>query len=180
MAVLNHVDIHSNVTALTRFDSVFPANRIQNGMTEDSQADESDEWVVRGLGEIAFRVEDLAAMRDFYEGVLGLSVLGDFESAVFYDLGPAHGGHTQVFVLFDRTATDGYTPIDPARTTVDHVALTIDSEDFDAALSDLRSAGLAVDTTYHEWVEWRSLYVTDPEGNRVELVCHDPEFEPDA
>lgn len=115
-------------------------------MTTDSGADESREWQVRSLGEIAFRVEDMPAVRDFYERVLGLPVLGDFETSVFYDLGPAHGGHTQVFVLFDRTGTADYTPIDPARTTVDHVALTIDSSEFDAALEDLQAEGLEVDT----------------------------------
>src|SRR5208282_6939590 len=25
----------------------------------------------------------------------------------------------------------------------------------------------------HEWVNWRSLYFHDPEGNQVELVCYD-------
>jgi catechol-2,3-dioxygenase len=25
----------------------------------------------------------------------------------------------------------------------------------------------------HPWVRWRSLYVHDPEGNLVELVCYD-------
>lgn len=149
-------------------------------MTNHSPGNESAEWRVRGLGEIAFRVEDLAAMREFYERVIGLPVLGDFETSVFYDLGPAHGGHTQVFVLFDRTGTDGYTPIDPSRTTVDHVALTIDRSEFDAALEDLQAEGLEVDTAYHEWVQWRSLYVSDPEGNRVELVCYDPESEKSA
>jgi catechol-2,3-dioxygenase len=30
-------------------------------------------------------------------------------------------------------------------------------------------------TATHEWVHWRSLYVEDPDGNQVELVCYDPE-----
>jgi len=25
----------------------------------------------------------------------------------------------------------------------------------------------------HTWVHWRPLYVTNPEGNQVELVCYD-------
>jgi catechol-2,3-dioxygenase len=37
----------------------------------------------------------------------------------------------------------------------------------------LETLGLRVETTEHAWVHWRSLYVTDPEGNQVELVCYD-------
>ena len=33
--------------------------------------------------------------------------------------------------------------------------------------------GLVVTTAEHGWVHWRSLYVDDPEGNAVELVCYD-------
>jgi hypothetical protein len=40
-------------------------------------------------------------------------------------------------------------------------------------LARLKSLGLAVSTTEHAWVHWRSLYVADPEGNQVELVCYD-------
>jgi hypothetical protein len=34
-------------------------------------------------------------------------------------------------------------------------------------------AGNQVETAEYAWVLWRSLYVTDPEGNQVELVCYD-------
>jgi len=37
----------------------------------------------------------------------------------------------------------------------------------------LEALGLAVTTAEHGWVRWRSLYVEDPEGNMVELVCYD-------
>lgn len=33
--------------------------------------------------------------------------------------------------------------------------------------------GLQVETAERAWVHWRSLYVTNPEGNLVELVCYD-------
>jgi len=33
--------------------------------------------------------------------------------------------------------------------------------------------GLQVETAEHAWVHWRSLDVSDPEGNQVELVCYD-------
>jgi DNA-directed RNA polymerase specialized sigma24 family protein len=49
-------------------------------------------------------------------------------------------------------------------------------ENLEAAIelgSGLEALGLEVETAEHPWVHWRSLYVTDPEGNQVELVCDD-------
>ena len=83
-------------------------------------------------------------------------------------------GHTQILALFDRTADPGYRGLSAARTTVDHLAFAIALEDFAAERARLEGLGLPVDTAEHAWVHWRSLYVSDPEGNRVELVCYDP------
>ncbi|KAB1194814.1 VOC family protein [Haloferax sp. MBLA0076] len=115
-------------------------------------------------------------MRAFYRDVVGLGdPIGDYDTATFFGLGESHTGHEAVFVLFDRTETDDYVGIDPAKTTIDHFAFSIDPGDFGAEVERLRGHGLELDFAYHEWVEWRSLYFSDPEGNRVELVCFDPE-----
>jgi catechol-2,3-dioxygenase len=37
----------------------------------------------------------------------------------------------------------------------------------------LEALGFQVTSAEHAWVHWRSLYVMDPEGNEVELVCYD-------
>ena len=115
------------------------------------------------------RVTDLAAMRRFYEDVLGFELLGVFEHAVFYRIAPGHGGHTQVFALFGRGV-----PVSAKASTVDHIAFTIDRQDFEGERSRLEALGLKVETANHAWVVWRSLYIHDPEGNEVELVCYDP------
>ena len=57
--------------------------------------------------------------------------------------------------------------------TIDHIAFAIPLSDFADELKRLRDLGLQVETAEHSWVHWRSLYVTDPEGNQVELVCYD-------
>jgi catechol-2,3-dioxygenase len=124
---------------------------------------------VRALGEVALRVNDFAAMRRFYEDVFGFELLGVFEHAVFYRIAPGHGGHTQVFVLFARGV-----PVSAKASTVDHIAFTIDRQDFEGERSRLEELGLKVETADHAWVHWRSLYIHDPEGNEVELVCYDP------
>jgi catechol 2,3-dioxygenase len=129
---------------------------------------------IKGLGEIALRVHDLDAMQRFYEEVIGLEVLRRFDQAVFFKMADGFGGHTQVLALFDRSDQPGYSGLDPATTTVDHIAFEIERADFDAELKRLKDMGLAVETAEHAWVHWRSLYVDDPEGNTLELVCYDP------
>jgi catechol 2,3-dioxygenase len=130
--------------------------------------------VIKGLGEIALRVRSLDAMQRFYEQVIGLEVLRQSDDAVFFRLAGGFGGHMQVLALFDRSAQPGYSGLNAATTTVDHIAFEIDRADFEAELKRLRESGVAVETTEHAWVHWRSLYVADPEGNTVELVCYDP------
>jgi catechol 2,3-dioxygenase-like lactoylglutathione lyase family enzyme len=129
---------------------------------------------IKGLGEIALRVDDLDAMRRFYERVIGLEPLKRFENAVFFKLADGFGGHTQILALFDRSSQPGYSGLNAATTTIDHVAFEIERADFDAELKRLQDCGLTVETAEHAWTHWRSLYVDDPEGNRVELVCYDP------
>ena len=71
--------------------------------------------------------------------------------------------------LFDRNALVGQ-----ERSTLDHLALTIAREDYEPQKQRLEALGLAVTTATHDWVHWRSIYVKDPVGNTVELVCYDP------
>lgn len=113
--------------------------------------------VVRGLGEIALRVNDLAAMQQFY----------------FFKIADGCGSHTQVLALFDRSESPGYRGTDAATSTSDHIAFEIPLDDFANERKKLEALGLQVETAEHTWVHWRSLYVSDPEGNQVELVCYD-------
>lgn len=129
---------------------------------------------IRGLGEIALRVSNLDAMQAFYQNVIGLELLRRFERSAFFRLAEGFGGHTQILALFDRSADAGYQGLDTATTTVDHLAFEIALADFDRERQRLADRGLAVRTAEHGWVHWRSLYVDDPEGNTVELVCYDP------
>jgi catechol-2,3-dioxygenase len=129
--------------------------------------------VVRGLGEIALRVNDLAAMQQFYEQVIGLPLMTRFPNSAFFKIADGYGGHTQVLALFDRAQSPGYRGTDAAASTIDHIAFEIPLADFADELKRLKGLGLQVETAEHAWVHWRSLYVTDPEGNQVELVAYD-------
>jgi len=128
---------------------------------------------VRGLGEIALRVKNLDAMQKFYEEVVGLLLLKRFPNAAFFQIAEGYGGHIQVLALFDRSNRRGYRGTSAATSTIDHIAFEIPLSDFENELQRLTGLGLHVETAEHSWVHWRSLYVTDPEGNQVELVCYD-------
>jgi catechol-2,3-dioxygenase len=70
-----------------------------------------------------------------------------------------------VLALFDRSQSAGYRATDAATSTIDHIAFEIPLDDFAGELKRLKGLGLQVETAEHAWVHWRSLYVSDPEGN---------------
>ena len=129
--------------------------------------------VVRGLGEIALSVNNLDAMQKFYEEVIGLPLMTRVPNCAFFKIADGYGGHTQVLALFDRSQSPGYRATDAATSTIDHIAFEIPLDDFAGELKRLKGLGLQVETAEHAWVHWRSLYVTDPESNQVELVSYD-------
>src|SRR5271165_3464552 len=123
---------------------------------------------VKALGEVALRVNNLERMKRFYQEVLGFEVLGEFPTAALLKIATGYAGHTQVLGLFDRSVS-----VDQERSTVDHITFTIGLPDYDSERKRLETLGLNVEVKEHEWVNWRSLYFHDPEGNQVELVCYD-------
>jgi catechol 2,3-dioxygenase-like lactoylglutathione lyase family enzyme len=85
---------------------------------------------VRALGEIAIRCDDLDAMANFYENIIGLDRLPGNASPdiVFFRIAEGFGGHTTVLALFDkRLASDGSaeTPQTGARSALHHIALSL-------------------------------------------------------
>ena len=134
---------------------------------------------IKSLGEIALRVTDLDRMQAFYENVVGLALLRRFPNAAFFNIAEGYQGHTQILALFDRAGVAGYQGLSAAQPTVDHLAFTIGLEDFQPELERLNGLGLAVRTSEHAWVQWRSRYFDDPDGNLVEFVCFDANIKPD-
>ncbi len=128
---------------------------------------------VFGIGEIALRVSNLDRMQKFYEEVIGLPLMTRIADCAFFKVADGYSGHTQVLALFDRSRTPGYRGTDTAKSTIDHIAFEISLADFAGERTRLETLGLQVETAEHAWVHWRSLYVADPEGNQVELVCYD-------
>jgi catechol 2,3-dioxygenase-like lactoylglutathione lyase family enzyme len=136
------------------------------------------EKTIKAIGEIVLRVKDMKVMREFYENILGLELLGDFESMLFFQIAPSYGGHIQALALFDEALPPDhrsrhFTEIKPQTTSLHHIAFAIDQADYMSEMERLQGLGYEVETMEHGWMHWRSLYVLDPEGNLVELVCYD-------
>ena len=61
----------------------------------------------------------------------------------------------------------------PDQSTLHHIALNIDLEDYESEMRRLEGLGLDVQASEPPWLRVRSLYFADPEGNLLELVCYD-------
>jgi catechol 2,3-dioxygenase-like lactoylglutathione lyase family enzyme len=122
----------------------------------------------RGFHHLAIQVRDLAATERFYREVLGLAVLkrwpaadGGGDRSVWLDVGDG------AFLALERVAGGATADEDPARGArpgLHLVALRIERAARDAWLRRLAAAGVDVyaRTAF-------TLYVRDPEGNRVGL-----------
>ena len=128
---------------------------------------------IAALGEIALRVADLDIMHDFYEHVIHLEPMKRFEKISFFRIASGYRGHSQILALFDRSTVDGTLRPNGSTSTLDHIAFTIPLSAYATERARLEAAGFKVETAEHTWVQWRSLCVRDPEGNRVELICFD-------
>jgi predicted enzyme related to lactoylglutathione lyase len=115
---------------------------------------------VTGIGGIFLRAKDRAALSAWYRDQLGLPV-HEWHGAVFR-LADAGAQTSSVWSLFPPD-TKHFGPGD--QTCMVNFAV----DDLDGILSRLRAAGSPVDDKVHEDEFGRIGWVTDPEGNRVEL-----------
>ncbi len=132
---------------------------------------------IKALGEASIRVKDLGGMCRFYEEVLGLAILRREDSFVFFRIADGYAGHPQVLNLFIASNHDFHdslsTDLDPAATTLHHIAFNIALDDYEPERQRLTALGVPVQATTHPWLHVRSLYFPDPEGNLLEFVARD-------
>lgn len=111
---------------------------------------------VTGFGGVFLRANDPKALYSWYEQHLGLVKQ---EGAYAF---PAPTQHPRVIVSLFST-TNGYFPVgQPAM-------LNLQVDDLDALLDRLLAAGVVVDPKRESYDFGKFGWVTDPEGNRVEL-----------
>jgi catechol-2,3-dioxygenase len=119
---------------------------------------------VTGVNELVLEALDLAAAEQFYAGVLGFPVISRSDDRVWVMAG-------------DRTRIGLWMPqvgIAQGRGGVHvHYALSISETDFEPALERLRDHGYEPEVVEFEETDSRAAYVTDPDGNVVELWTYD-------
>jgi catechol 2,3-dioxygenase-like lactoylglutathione lyase family enzyme len=119
---------------------------------------------VTGVNELVLEVLDLAAAEHFYSGVLGFPLVARSDDRAWVMAG-------------DRTRIGLWTPqvgLAQGRGGVHvHYALHIAESDLDAALERLRGHGYEPEIVEFEETDSRAAYVTDPDGNVVELWTYD-------
>lgn len=118
------------------------------------------------LGHVVLRVTDLARAERFYNGLLGLPVIGRYDKngfeMTFFTLGNHHD-----FAIMKVSGEGGPAPGTSAG--LDHVAFKIgdDLDQLREARDHLAAAGVATSPVDH--FVTKSIYFADPDGNGVEL-----------
>ncbi|HEY1426458.1 MAG TPA: VOC family protein [Caulobacteraceae bacterium] len=121
---------------------------------------------IKSLGHVVIRVSDVERAEGFYNGVLGLPVAARLDQGgmkmVFFSLGNHHD-----FAVMQRPK--GVTPEGETLVGLDHVAFKIGDtlDELREARTKLDAAGVRTTPIDHEVT--KSLYMSDPDGNGVEL-----------
>jgi catechol 2,3-dioxygenase-like lactoylglutathione lyase family enzyme len=126
---------------------------------------------VREIDHVVLRVSDLDAMLRFYTEVLGCAMEKVQESIGLYQIRAGRSLIDLVPVSGKLGRMGGAAPGREGR-NLDHVCLRVDPFDADAIISWLDQCGVEhgnVESRYGAEGEGPSIYVTDPEGNVVEL-----------
>lgn len=118
------------------------------------------------VAHVAINVSDLQTSIDFYEGILGLDHLWDFENdgVTNYYVGTAEGGAIQL-----KHDPSDQTRIEP--TGIDHIALDVDDVDgtFERVTTE-SDYGVHLEPTTFEAANRRAAFVYDPDGYVIEFV----------
>jgi len=118
---------------------------------------------VRSLGHAVLKVRNRARAETFYHDVLGLPIATRNERMTFFTLGNHHD--FAVLEMGESAAAP-----DPAGVGLYHVAFNVGEglDDLRAMKRRLEEHGITVDRQVDHTVS-ASLYLTDPDGNGIEL-----------
>ena len=126
---------------------------------------------IREIDHLVLRVVDVEAMLDFYCTVLGCSIERRRDDLGLVQLRAGRSMVDLVPVSGKLGQAGGAAPGSEGR-NLDHFCFRLDAFDEPAIRRQLEAAGIAagpVESRYGAEGEGPSLYITDPEGNTVEL-----------
>jgi catechol-2,3-dioxygenase len=122
-----------------------------------------------GISEIVLWTADQERSLGFYRDLLGLEVISPPTLPnVFLKIGEGNAGIPQMIVLVPKTAE---IKARPAGYQLNHMALELPAEVFDAQHAALAAAGYKPRPGKHPVLASRTMYVDDPDGNEVEFIC---------
>ena len=122
---------------------------------------DNESTVIKGIEHTAIAAADVAALADWYVSVLGFDVPYRSANAIF--VRAADG--TMIEIIQAEGSADDRTLKSPG---LRHLALTVD--DFDAAYTALKAAGVRFVAEPLESKGNRVVFFTDPEGNYLHLL----------
>lgn len=121
---------------------------------------------ILSIKETCIYVKDLQRTRDFYTQKIGLPLISLVENRhVFFKAG------SSVLLCFIAEETKKETKVPPhgASGSV-HFAFQVRKEEYDAALDQIKTAGITI-LHQHVWKkDLRSFYFHDPDNNLVEII----------
>jgi catechol-2,3-dioxygenase len=127
---------------------------------------------VVGISEIVLWTNDKQQSLQFYRDLLGLEVISPPTLPnVFLKIGEGHAGIPQMIVLVPKSEE---IKAKPSGYQLNHLALELPEEAFDAQHAALVQAGYRPRPGKHPVLASRTMYVDDPDGNEVEFICRTP------
>lgn len=129
---------------------------------------------IKALSEFAIHTNNMDAMITFYRDMLALEPFATRAAGAieFFRVGDGYDGLTSVIALFDAGAERNVIVGRGAKSSsLHHIALAVSRSDQDAAERWFTKNGIDTRIEDFTWVGWRGLFVSDPDGNTVELVA---------
>ncbi len=125
-----------------------------------------------GISEIVLWTADKEKALHFYRDLLGLEVISPPKLPnVFLKAGDGSTGIPQMIVLVPKTDEIKAKPVGYQ---LNHMALELPSELFDAQHETFVAAGYKPRDGKHPVLASRTMYIDDPDGNEVEFICQAP------
>ena len=120
---------------------------------------------VKRMGHLALNSSDLARSEKFYVGLFGLRAFRRTSHELFLRCGEDY-----LTIRELPARKEGYLPPPDDEVGLDHLGLAVLPEDFDAALEQVKAAGVkVVRGPINHNGGGRSFYCLDPDGNQVEV-----------
>ena len=128
---------------------------------------------IDGLAEVVLNVRDASRAVAFYGDLLGLERMtpAEQQGPIFFRAGQATDRVPSLLVLVSL-ASESAAFGEPR--ALHHLALTVPEANFNEARATLTGAGIEVRDGKHPVLAVRTMYVTDPDGNEVELISPEP------